>query len=146
MTLMENEWAEWKWMRRLIIIFSSGFLTIFILLWLVVPAKSFIAGLLLGGLISFYNLLYLARRIKMASLVAITGRPGLRGTGMFNRILMVVFAIILVARFPKAIDYRSLILGFFLNFVLLITVAVLFMRKKGAMKRRGDGLGNNAKD
>jgi len=130
MTLMENEWADWKWMCRLIIIFSGGFLTIFILLWLVIPAKSFIAGLLLGGLISFYNLLYLARRIKMASLVAITGRPGLRGTGMFNRILMVVFAIILVARFPEAIDYRALILGLFLNFVLLIIIALLFMRKR----------------
>ncbi|GGE28452.1 hypothetical protein GCM10011391_03770 [Pullulanibacillus camelliae] len=143
---MENEWADLKWMRRLIIILSSGFLTILILLWLLTPAKSFIAGLLLGGLISFYNLLYLARRIRMAGLVAITGRPGLRGTGMFNRILMVAFAVILAVRFPEAIDYRSLILGLLLNFVLLIIVAVLFARKEAAMKEGRDGLGNNSKD
>ncbi|GGH84072.1 Na+/proline symporter [Pullulanibacillus pueri] len=144
---MKHETAELDWIRRLIIILSSSFIIILILLWLVTPAKAFIAGLLLGGIISLYNLLYLARRIRMAGQVAMTGAPGLlRGTGMFNRILMVLFAILITARFPDWIDYRSLILGLLLNFVLLIIVAVLYARKEATMKEGRDGLGDNSKD
>lgn len=134
------------WVRRQIIILSCSIFTLLILLWLFTPAKAFIAGLLLGGLISFYNILYLARRVRMAGQMAVAGGPGLlRGTGMFNRILMVGLSVIITVRFPKVIDYRSLILGLLMYFILLIIMAVLFARREKIKQEGRDDYGNNPK-
>ncbi|HET7615621.1 MAG TPA: ATP synthase subunit I, partial [Bacillales bacterium] len=93
---MTNNLAEWALVRRLTLILSCSMLAILILLWFVIPAKPFVAGLILGGLISLYNVLSLARRVRVAGQLAAAGSSRVTGAGLLNRMLMVVFGILLV--------------------------------------------------
>lgn len=143
---MTNELAELTWFRRLILIFSCCILLVLILLWFLIPAKSLIAGLLLGGCISLYNVLYLARRVRITGQMAMAGTPGLAGSGVINRLIMIGFAIILAVRFPEAIDYRFLVLGFTMCYILLIIVAIIYARKERTKQEGRDVLGTESED
>jgi ATP synthase protein I len=137
---MTNELAQF---RRLILILSCWILAVLILLWFITPAKSFVAGFILGGLISLYNVLYLARRVRIVGQFAVAGSRRIVGTGFVNRILIVVFGIILAYRFPEWIDYRSLVFGLLISYVVMVVVACLYANKENAQQERRDILGNN---
>ena len=137
---------ELDWSRRFILSLTSCILLISILLWFFIPAKSLVAGFILGGAISLYNVLYLARRVKLAGLLVISGSSRKAGLGFFNRILMVAFAIILTYRFPEWIDYRTLILGFPLCYAMLVPASWLYVKKEKTQREGRNTLGNHSEN
>lgn len=138
--------AELAWYRRLILILSSCILGIFILLWFFTPAKSLIAGFILGGVISLYNTLYLARRIRIIGLLAMKGFQRHAGTGLLNRLIMVVFGVIIVYRFPNWFDYRTMIAGLLIGYVLMVITACLYAKKEKAEREGRVMLGNHTEN
>ncbi|MFC4619862.1 ATP synthase subunit I [Camelliibacillus cellulosilyticus] len=138
--------AELAWYRRLILILSSCILGIFILLWFFTPAKSLIAGFILGGVISLYNTLYLARRIRIIGLLAMKGFQRHAGTGLLNRLIMVVFGVIIVYRFPNWFDYRTMIAGLLIGYVLMVITACLHAKKEKAEREGRVMLGNHTEN
>lgn len=140
---MTNELA---WMRRQILILSSGVLAVLVILWLIVPTKAFVAGFILGGVISLYNVLYLARRVRVIGQMVVEGSARIAGAGLINRILMVVFAAILAYRFPEWIDYRSLILGLPMSYMIMVLVAILYVKKERTLREGRDVLGTDSEN
>ncbi|WEG13108.1 ATP synthase subunit I [Pullulanibacillus sp. KACC 23026] len=139
---------EYTSSRRLVLILTSFIFLVSILLWYLTPAKSFVAGFILGGLISLYNVLYLGRRIKLISQLIIAGSHRRAGLGFLNRILMVVFGAILVYKFPEWLDYRSYVLGLPLCYILLlIATGVTIKKGKEPSSREGrDVLGTDSEN
>ncbi|HET7521805.1 MAG TPA: ATP synthase subunit I [Bacillales bacterium] len=133
---MMNEMADLDRFRRLTLILSCTVLAILAVLWFFLPARAVIAGLILGGLISLYNVLYLARRVRMAGQSVIDGHFRLIGTGLMNRLLMVGLGIMFVYRFPEWIDARFFVFGLLISYVLMV-VAACVNTKKGNIKREG---------
>ncbi|HET6872419.1 MAG TPA: ATP synthase subunit I [Sporolactobacillaceae bacterium] len=140
--------SEFERSRRLVLILTSITLLCSILLWLLTPAKSFVAGFILGGLISLYNVLYLARRVNVISQLVITGIRGRMGLGFLYRVLMVVFGAILVYKRPEWFDYRTYVLGLPLCYILLL-IATGFTLRKGkeiTPQEGGDVLGTDSEN
>lgn len=141
---MTDKLKEWDESRRLTLLLSCCVLAVLILLFLIMPAKSFLAGLILGASISLYNVLYLARRARIAGQAAIAGRTA--GSGFLNRVLMVVFGIILIYRFPEQLHYLGYVSGLPISYILII-VAAGINAKKGHTKREGRVvLGNHSEN
>jgi len=132
--------------RRLILTISSYVLISLILLWFVIPAKAFIAGLILGGLISFYNTLYLARRVRIAGQSVASGSPRLAGTGLIHRVLMVAFGILLAYRLPDWIDYRSVPLGLPIGYILLVIAVLIHIKNEEKKRERRVMFGNHSEN
>lgn len=137
---------EIAWSRRFILILTSCILLASILLWLIIPAKSLVAGFILGGSISLYNVLYLARRVRMVNEMIIRGSSRRVGLGFFNRVLMVAFAIILTYRFPEWIDYRTLILGLPLCYIFLVVASWLYVKKEKSLREGRKCFGNHSEN
>lgn len=134
---MTNEFHELVRVRRLILILSCAVLAGLLLIWLFVPAKPFVMGIIIGGLISLYNVLYLARRVRIAGQLTMTHSVRPTGTGLINRILMIAFGVILAYRFPEWIDYRALVIGLPMSYVLMVVAMCLYINKETKMRREG---------
>ncbi|WP_038111281.1 ATP synthase subunit I [Tuberibacillus calidus] len=134
---------ELTWLRRIILSLTSCILLISILLWFLVPAKSLVAGFILGGAISLYNVLYLARRVQIAGMLVISGSTRRAGLGFFNRVLMIAFAIILAYRFPQWIDFRTLMLGIPLCYAMLVPASCFYVKKEKMLREGRNMLGNH---
>ena len=137
---------ELDWMRRQILILGSGLIIALVILWLILPNKSLVAGFILGCAISIYNILYLARKVRMTGEVIANGTRSVMGTGFFNRILMVAFGVILVVKFPESIDYRSLILGLPVSYILMVFIAVFYTKKDRINREGRDVHGTDSKN
>lgn len=137
---------EIEWSRRFILSLTSCILLVSILLWFIIPAKSLVAGFILGGSISLYNVLYLARRVRLFNEVIVRGSSRRVGLGFFNRVLMVAFAIILTYRFPEWIDYRSLILGLPLCYIFLVVASCIYVKKENTLREGRKSFGNHSEN
>lgn len=134
---MTDELQELVRVRRLILILSCSVLAGLLLIWLVVPAKPFIMGIIIGGLISLYNVLYLARRVRIAGQLAMTHGLRSAGSGLTSRIGMIVIGVALAYRFPQWIDFRALVIGLPLSYVLMVVAMCLYIKKETKMRREG---------
>ncbi|WP_077614203.1 ATP synthase subunit I [Caenibacillus caldisaponilyticus] len=137
---------EWAWYRRFILILSCAFYGASLLLWLFTPLKSFAAGFILGGLISLYNILYLARRVRIIHEQAAWAVPRRAGSGFVNRVLMVAFGVILAYRFPEQIDYRGLAPGLALGYILMVIAACRYNKKERLPREGREILGNHSEN
>jgi ATP synthase protein I len=91
--------------RRRVVILTAGFLALLLVLWLLTPYKKMVAGAGLGLLVSLYNVLYMARKVRLAGETTLaTGSTRHRGTGMINRYLMVALAILVAFKYPMHFD------------------------------------------
>ncbi|MFC7391861.1 ATP synthase subunit I [Scopulibacillus cellulosilyticus] len=115
---------------RITLILSCCILIFLIFLWFVTPAKSLIAGFIIGGLISFYNVFHLAYRVMLAGKLVASGSQKLVGLKTLSRIAVVGFGIVLACRFPEWIDYRSLVLALPLGIIVMIVSASFYYIKK----------------
>ncbi len=131
---------------RMIVIISSIIFLILIILWFSTPVKSLIAGAILGGLISLYNIFHLALRARLAGKQVLAGSKKLVGINTLTRIAMVGFGILLAYRFPAWIDYRSLVLSLPYGYILLVVVPSFYYIKETRSRHEGrDILGDNSK-
>jgi ATP synthase protein I len=109
--------------RRQVVILSAGILTLLLIMWFITPYRVFLNGVILGILVSLYNILHLGRRLHLVGKQAIT-TDGKRvsGLGVINRYLMVTLAIIIIAKYPQYVDYKGFILGLPICYILPLIV------------------------
>ncbi|MXQ52919.1 ATP synthase subunit I [Shimazuella alba] len=105
--------------RRRVMVLTTGLLIVFLIMVFLTPYRAFFCGLLLGTSVSLYNYLYLFWKLKLVVESVQTGNR-VRGTGMVNRFLVVVFAMIIAARFPDTLDVRGVLVGLPLCYILSI--------------------------
>lgn len=145
MSRMTNKFAELDRVRRLILILSGCVFALLFLLWAVIPARAWVAGLILGSAISIYNVLYLGFRIKIVSQLAMAGkRP--RGLGLMHRILVVALGMVVAYQFPEWVDYRSTALGLPVGYILMIAATCATTKNKRIKREGRIVLGNHSKD
>lgn len=126
--------------RRQTAILTCIVLALISVLWWTTPWKAFFAGFFLGGVAGLYNALYLIRRLRRIDQQAIEQAMSTSkrrvNMGLANRFLMAAFPMLLAIRFPEWIDYRSVLLGLPVPYILLIAVGLRytqrqFFREKG---------------
>jgi hypothetical protein len=124
--------------RRRTAILTSIFLALVILLWWATPWKALLAGFFMGGVAGLYNALYLIRKLRLMDEQAMSAVPGKRrvNTGLANRFLMAAFPMLLAVRFPEWIDYRSVLLGLPVPYILLIAVGLRHTQRQFSREKR----------
>jgi ATP synthase protein I len=123
--------------QRRVTILAVIVLALFFLLWLTTPIKAVFAGLLLGGLASLYNVLHLARRIRLVRESIRSGSGGRVGTGLFNRLIMAAAAVVIAANYPEAFNLAAVGLGLGLSYVLVVIVEVWMLAQSSSSQGKG---------
>ncbi|RAL23320.1 ATP synthase subunit I [Thermoflavimicrobium daqui] len=119
-----------QFMRRQLVILTAVFLSLLLISWFLTPYKTFIAGIALGILTAFYNVLHLARRLRLAGELAIqTDGKKMSGLGVINRFLMVTLGVIILYKFPEVFDYRGFALGLPICYFLPFFIALVYRKK-----------------
>ncbi|HET7627005.1 MAG TPA: ATP synthase subunit I [Bacillales bacterium] len=82
-------------------------------LWVILPYRTFLQGLLLGMITSLLNGLITWRKTKQITAAASgQGRRPL-GAGMLSRMALAVFAVYLTYRFPDIFSFAGVLSGLF---------------------------------
>ncbi|MFD1427232.1 ATP synthase subunit I [Kroppenstedtia sanguinis] len=124
--------------RRRVVILTACSLALILLLWLILPAKPFFAGMFLGGLVSLYNVLHIARKLRLAGEMALAGEGSRMGIGLTNRFLVLILPLILGIRYPEQVNVLGIFLGFPLGYVAAVVVELSLIKSDfGHHRRRG---------
>ncbi|MFC7440067.1 ATP synthase subunit I [Laceyella putida] len=124
--------------RRRVVILTAGFLALLLVLWYLTPYKKMVAGTGLGLLVSLYNILYMARKVRLAGEFTVaTGSTKQRGTGMINRYLMVALAILVAFKYPMHFDVRTIVVGLPICYILIILLEFWEARRLATKSRKG---------
>lgn len=100
-----------KWMLYL--------LTFFVLGALFLPYPRVLYGLVLGGVISFYNLWLLHRKIKMlGDVVADTGEAR-GGLGTFSRMAAAILGTLIAIRFEENFHIIAVVIGIMSSYLVI---------------------------
>jgi ATP synthase protein I len=105
--------------RRRVMVLTIGLLSVFLIMDILTPFRTFFAGLLLGTFVSLYNFLYLSWKLQLVQESLQTGGR-IRGIGMINRFLVVACAILVAVKFSAIIDVQGVIIGLPLCYILSI--------------------------
>lgn len=115
--------------RRRVMVSTSGLLIVFLIISFLTPYHAIFAGLLLGTLVSLYNFLYLGWKLRQV-LTSIQTDGRMRRTGMINRFLVVIAAMLIAIKSPSTFDVRTVILGLPLCYILSIISYFLTPREQ----------------
>ncbi|MFC4077359.1 ATP synthase subunit I [Salinithrix halophila] len=129
--------TEWR-QRRPVVTLMGVFLTSLLLLWLLTPQKTFFAGLFLGGLVSLYNILNVARKLTALEAHAFGESHKRPGSGMINRFLMAAAPLLFAAAYPQWIDFRAVLLGLPSGLAAVLLIEFWDVRKKSHPTERGE--------
>jgi hypothetical protein len=128
--------------RRQTAILTCIILALISVLWWTTSWKAFFAGFFLGGVAGLYNALYLIRRLRLIDLQTVeqdmsasSGKQRVN-LGLANRFLMAAFPMLLAVRFPEWIDYRSVLLGLPVPYIILITVGLRHTQRQFSRGKR----------
>lgn len=113
-----------KWMLYLLAIFvlGAGF----------TPYVRIFLGLILGSLISFYNLWVLQRKIRLFGKAAAEG-GSVYGIGTFTRLAAAGLAVIIAMQFEEYFHFLAVVAGLGTSYVIImIDFAIQFLTKKNS--------------
>lgn len=101
-------------------------IAIIVIITLVIPNKSFFLGLLIGSIVSFYNLWLLQRKTNLLGEAAEKGgrRPGL---GTISRLAMAALGTIIVLKLGYSII--GFVIGLLLAYPIIMIDFIVFNRK-----------------
>ncbi|WP_169713645.1 ATP synthase subunit I [Paludifilum halophilum] len=128
---------------RRVTLLTSAVLTVILLLWATTPAKPFFAGMFLGGLVSLYNILHIARKLRQVGERMLTGDGRRSGIGMASRFLMLVLPVALAIRYPEWVDARSIFLGLPIGYAVAVVVEYRRQARGKNIGERGENDGWN---
>ncbi|MBD1372127.1 ATP synthase subunit I [Hazenella sp. IB182357] len=119
-----------KPLLQTVILLTSVLIMFFMFMWFFTPYARFFAGLIVGMFVSIYNISLMGRRLQLIE-EAISQNDGRRtpGTGFFNRLLMVTFAIIIAYKFPAHLDAIGVIIGLPVSYIIAIFVELHRIKK-----------------
>ena len=100
-----------KWMLYLlaVLVLGAGF----------TPFPRIFLGLLLGSVISFYNLWLLQRKVKALG-IAVVEKGTAVSLGTLTRIITAVLAIVIALRFEETFHIYSVVIGLASSYVVMI--------------------------
>ncbi|SFI66656.1 ATP synthase subunit I [Thermoflavimicrobium dichotomicum] len=133
--------------RRQVMLLAVGILITLLIMWFLTPPnfKPIVAGAVLGISVGLYNILHLARRLRISGEQAIaTNGKRISGLGVINRYLMVTLAAIIIATNPQYFDPKGFAMGLPVCYILPLAVAI-FQKKKQETKGVKDKDGNHSK-
>lgn len=95
------------------------FLAIFILGAIFSPYRNIFSGLLLGGIVSFYNLWNLQRNINKFGEAALESNPKI-GIGTFTRMASAGLAILIAIKFEVYFNLIGVIIGIIISYIIIV--------------------------
>ncbi|MFC4558079.1 ATP synthase subunit I [Virgibacillus kekensis] len=109
-----------KWMFYLlaILVLGAGF----------TPYLSIFLGLLLGSLVSFYNLYLLQKKVDDFA-ASVETRQKTRGLGTVSRLAAVALAIIVALRFEEYFDVIAVLIGLMTSYIVIMIDFIFFQSK-----------------
>lgn len=132
-----------KMIQQQVVYFTAGILTLLLAIWFIVPYQGIVAGIFLGICVSLYNVLYLAKKVRVIEENAIATKTSkYRGIGMINRFLMVAFAILLAVKFPAWFDVIAVAAGLPFCNILAVCLGFVKVRRSLSWKERSDSTAN----
>lgn len=93
------------------------------------PYTRVFLGLILGGVVSFYNLYLLQRKTDEFSDVVLGGKR-LRGVGMISRFAAVALAIVISIRFEAQFEIIAVVIGLMTSLVVIIIDFIFFHKDR----------------
>lgn len=109
-----------KWMLCLLAILVIG--TIFL------PYPRIFLGLLLGAIVSFYNLWLLQKKIVDFT-EAVANKSSSRGIGMVSRFAAAVLAVIVALRFEEYFHIIAVLIGLMTSYLVIMIDSIVFRNK-----------------
>lgn len=95
----------------------------------VTPFHRVFLGLLLGGIVSFYNLWLLQMKIDdFAESVAKSHTA--KGLGTFSRLAAAIFAVIMALRFEEYFSIIAVVIGLMASYLVIVIEFIFFAGKK----------------
>jgi hypothetical protein len=127
-----------KKLRNQLVSFSLGVTLCLIILYLCTPYKEQIAGIWLGLGVSFYNVLFIGRKLRIAQerAILVQGRKP-QGTGMLHRFAMIALAVMMAYKYPHYIDARTMVIGLPLCYIFLFVQQFVEVRREEVSLRKG---------
>ncbi|MBM7571284.1 ATP synthase subunit I [Aquibacillus albus] len=106
-----------KWMFYLlaIIVLGAGF----------TPYPRIFLGLLLGAVLSFYNLWLMQRKIKQFGQVIVENSP-LKGIGTFSRMATAALAVLIALRFEDYFHMIAVVIGLMTAYIVIMIDFAIF--------------------
>lgn len=98
------------------------FLAILVIGLSVLPYKQILLGLLLGSVVSVFNIWFLQKRVKKFG-EAIAGGKSVAGLGTFMRMLTSVLAIAIALRFDHLFHIYATIIGLVSSYIIMMVEA-----------------------
>lgn len=104
-------------------------LSIYVLGWGFTPYQSVFLGLILGTVLSLYNLWVMVRKTERFGQAIVDGRKAL-SIGTFSRLASAALAVLLSYRFPDLFQIAGVIVGLMTSYiVILIDIIIQTIRK-----------------
>lgn len=100
------------------------FLAILVLGWGFTPYQSVFLGLILGSVVSFFNLWLLARRTKKFGEAVLSGRK-MRSLGTFSRMAAALLAVFIAVEYPEYFNLISVVIGLMTSYIVLMIDALI---------------------
>lgn len=124
MTITEKQYArQRKWMFYLLAVFvlGAGF----------TPYLRIFLGLLLGSIISFYNL-YLLQKKTIEFTEAVAKEEKARGLGTVSRFAAVALAVIIALRYEEYFNMIAVIIGLMTSYLVIMIDFIMNKNKDSA--------------
>lgn len=107
-------------------------------LYLFTPYKEQMVGVLLGLWISFYNVLFIEKKLRiLEERAALSQASRSRGTGMLHRFSIIALAIMLAYKYPYYIDARTVAIGLPLCYLFVFLQQWFEVRREVLALRKG---------
>jgi uncharacterized membrane protein YfhO len=106
--------------RLRVILLTAGLLSFFMIMLYLTPYKTFLFGLILGLLLSCYNVLHTAKKLYGIGETVSRGERWTRGTGMVTRFLVVALVLYIASRYPHIFDVKAVLFGLPLGYILSV--------------------------
>lgn len=132
-----------KMIQQQVVYFTAGILTLLLAIWFIVPYQGIVAGIFLGICVSLYNVLYLAKKVRLIEENAISKKFAKhQGNGQIHRYLMVALAIFLAVKFPAWFNAIAVAAGLPFCNILSVCFGFVVVRRSLSWKERGDSTEN----
>ncbi|MBP1948859.1 ATP synthase subunit I [Virgibacillus litoralis] len=116
---MATRQRKWMFYLLAILVLGAGF----------TPYQSIFLGLLLGSIVSFYNLWLLQRKTNDFA-ESVEKNQSARGLGTVSRLAAVALAVIIALRFEEHFHIIAVLIGLMTSYLVIIIDFVMFKSKE----------------
>ncbi|MBM7714492.1 ATP synthase protein I [Bacillus thermophilus] len=113
-------------------------LAIFVLGWGFTKHQSIFMGLILGTILSFFNLWSMVRRTNQVGEAVAKGKT-VRSLGTLSRMAAAVLAVLIATNYPERFHLISVVIGLMTSYVVIMIDAIISLSfRKDKQRKRGE--------